>query len=110
MRRGVRLLQQDESRHIAYGVFFISRHLAGTPGLWDQFDETMNALLPLALGVISEMFAAYDGDAPFGLKEEEFVEFALSQYGKRFERIEKARGRTLEELYSLTQAALDAEE
>jgi ribonucleoside-diphosphate reductase beta chain len=110
LRRGVRLLQQDESRHIAYGVFFISRHLAGTPDLWTEFDETMNALLPLALGVIAEMFAAYDGDAPFGLKEDDFVEYALRQYGKRFERIEKARGRTLEEIYGLTQAALDSEE
>lgn len=109
MRKGIRLLQQDESRHIAYGVFFISRHLAGTPDLWPQFDETMNGLLPLALGVIAEMFAAYDGDAPFGLKEDDFVEFALSQYGRRFERIEKARGRTLEEIYGLTQTALDSE-
>jgi ribonucleoside-diphosphate reductase beta chain len=110
MRRGIRLLQQDESRHIAYGVFFISRHLAGTPDLWTKFDETMNALLPLALGVIAEMFAAYDGDAPFGLKEDDFVDFALAQYGRRYERIEKARGRSLEEIYGLTQAALDSEE
>ena len=110
MRKGIRLLQQDESRHIAYGVFFISRHLAGTSDLWTQFDETMNALLPLALGVIAEMFAAYDGDAPFGLKEDDFVDYALGQYGRRIERIEKARGRTLEEIYGLTQAALDSEE
>ena len=110
MRNGIRLLKQDESRHIAYGVFFISRHLAGTPGLWAQFDETMNALLPLALGVIDEMFDVYGGDAPFGLEQETFVEYALSQYGKRLERIEKARGRTLEEIYGLTQAALDSED
>ena len=110
MRNGIRLLKQDESRHIAYGVFFISRHLAGTPGLWAQFDETMNALLPLALGVIDEMFDAYGGDAPFGLEQETFVEYALSQYGKRLERIERARGRTLEEIYGLTQAALDSED
>jgi ribonucleoside-diphosphate reductase beta chain len=70
----------------------------------------MNALLPLALGVIAEMFAAYDGDAPFGLKEDDFVDFALAQYGRRYERIEKARGRSLEEIYGLTQAALDSEE
>lgn len=107
--RGIRLLKQDESRHIAYGVFFISRHLANAPELWAVFDETMNALLPFALGVIGEMFDAYDV-TPFGLQESDFVDYALSQYGKRYERIEKARGRTLEEIYGLTQAALDSEE
>jgi ribonucleoside-diphosphate reductase beta chain len=107
--RGIRLLKQDESRHIAYGVFFISRHLANAPDLWAVFDETMNALLPYALGVIGEMFDAYE-TVPFGLEESEFVDYALSQYGKRYERIEKSRGRTLEELYGLTQAALDADE
>jgi ribonucleoside-diphosphate reductase beta chain len=107
---GIRLLKQDESRHIAYGVFFISRHLAGTPELWQQFDDTMNALLPLALGVIGEMFDAYGDDVPFGFQQDEFVEYALGQYARRYERIEKARGRTLEEVYGLTQAVLDSEE
>jgi ribonucleoside-diphosphate reductase beta chain len=107
--RGIRLLKQDESRHIAYGVFFISRHLAQAAELWPVFDDTMNHLLPLALGVIDEMFAAYE-DVPFGLEQTEFVEYALGQYGKRYERIEKAHGRTLEEIYGITQAALDADE
>ncbi len=107
--RGIRLLKQDESRHIAYGVFYISRLLARAPELWAVFDETMNTLLPFALGVIGEMFDAYEV-APFGLEQSEFVDYALSQYGKRYERIEKAHGRTLEEVYGLTQAALDAEE
>ena len=39
-----------------------------------------------------------------------FVEYALGQYGKRLERIETARGRTLEEIYGMTQAALDSED
>src|SRR5512139_2046962 len=91
--RGIRLLKQDESRHIAYGVFFISRHLANSPELWSVFDDTINALLPFALGVIDEMFAAYE-IPPFGLQQSDFIEYALSQYGKRYERIEKARGRS----------------
>src|SRR5512139_3309186 len=78
--RGIRLLKQDESRHIAYGVFFISRHLANAPELWRVFDDTMNSLLPFALGVIGEMFDAYE-TVPFGLEESEFVDYALAQYG-----------------------------
>jgi ribonucleoside-diphosphate reductase beta chain len=88
---GIRLLKQDESRHIAYGVYSVSRHLAADPALWAVFDETMNGLLPSALGVIADMFAAYEV-APFGLVEDDFINFALGQFGKHYERIEKARG------------------
>lgn len=107
--KGIRLLKQDESRHIAYGVFFISRHLADDPALWGVFDATMNALLPSALGVIGEMFAAYE-EVPFGFEEADFVDYALDQFGKRYERIEKARGGDLEAVYAITQAALDHDE
>ena len=33
--RGVRLLKQDESRHIAYGIFLITRLMAEDGSLWD---------------------------------------------------------------------------
>lgn len=107
--KGIRLLKQDESRHIAYGVYFISRHLAADPDLWPVFDETMNSLLPHALGVVTDMFAAYE-TVPFGLVEEDFINYALGQFGRRYERIEKARGASAEELNRITQTALDEEE
>jgi ribonucleoside-diphosphate reductase beta chain len=105
---GIRLLKQDESRHIAYGVYFISRHLAADPALWAVFDETMNGLLPSALGVIADMFAAYEV-VPFGLVEDDFVNYALGQFGKRYERIEKARGASFDEVDRITLTALEAE-
>ncbi|MCX7706682.1 MAG: R2-like ligand-binding oxidase [Anaerolineae bacterium] len=106
--KGIRLLKQDESRHIAYGVYFISRHLATDPELWPVFDETMNSLLPFALGVVTDMFAAYDV-VPFGLVEDDFVNYALGQFGRRYERIEKARGASAEDLHRIAQIALDEE-
>ena len=48
--KGIRLLKQDESRHIAYGVYYISRLLAAHGELWPVFDETMNTLLPSCAG------------------------------------------------------------
>ena len=106
--RGIRLLKQDESRHIAYGVFLISRLVAEEPHLWDVAEEAMNELLPAALGVVGDIFAAYDA-MPFGLVEGDFVDFALEQFNKRIARIERARGATLEQVYRAAQRALDEE-
>jgi len=97
LRKGVALLKQDESRHIAYGVYLLSRLVAEHPESWDMLDSQMNALLPFAIGVIGDAFASYE-IVPFGLVEDDFVNYAMSQFTKRFERLEKARGATLDEI------------
>jgi ribonucleoside-diphosphate reductase beta chain len=97
LRRGISLLKQDESRHIAYGVYLLSRLVAEHPDEWDTLDTQMNSLLPFAIGVIGDAFAAYDV-VPFGLVEDDFVNYAMSQFTKRFARLEKARGASLDEI------------
>jgi ribonucleoside-diphosphate reductase beta chain len=109
VRQGIRLLQQDESRHIAYGIFLLSRLVATDDGLWDVLEETMNELLPPALGVVGDAFAAYEV-MPFGLEESVFTDYALNQFQKRVERLEKARGASLEEIYRVTQRAIDEDD
>jgi ribonucleoside-diphosphate reductase beta chain len=106
VRQGVRLLKQDESRHIAYGIFLISRLIAADDSLWAVVEETMNELLIPGLGVIGDAFACYD-PIPFGLKEAEFVDYAMAQFQKRIERVERARGATLDEIYRVTQTVID---
>ena len=106
LRKGIALLKQDESRHIAYGVYLLSRLIAENPADWDVLDSQMNFLLPLAIGVIGDAFAAYEV-VPFGLVEDDFVSYAMSQFTRRFERLEKARGAGLEVIHDL---ALDNEE
>ncbi|MEO8198803.1 MAG: R2-like ligand-binding oxidase [Thermoanaerobaculia bacterium] len=87
---GVRLLRQDESRHIAYGVHLLSRLVAaGGPEVWRAVEEQMEALLPPALGVVQEMFSPYD-PIPFGVDPEQFLGFAMTQFQYRFSRIERA--------------------
>lgn len=86
LRTGVGLLQRDESRHIAYGVHLITRLVEGSPSMYRAFQARMDALLPTATEVISEMFAAYD-PMPFGLLEEDFLQYAMDQFGKRVRRI-----------------------
>jgi ribonucleoside-diphosphate reductase beta chain len=97
LRKGISLLKQDESRHIAYGVYLLSRLVAEQPDGWDTLESQMNALLPSAIGVIGDAFACYEV-VPFGLVEDDFVDYAMSQFTKRFERLEKARGATLDEI------------
>ncbi|MDX1378864.1 MAG: R2-like ligand-binding oxidase, partial [Anaerolineales bacterium] len=97
LRKGISLLKQDESRHIAYGIYLLSRLIAEHPDEWETLETQMNSLLPSAIGVIGDAFAAYDL-VPFGLMEDDFVNYAMGQFTKRFERLEKARGVTLEEV------------
>ena len=105
-RRGIEMLKQDESRHIAYGIFLLSRLIAADDSLWTVVEETMNALLIPALGIIGETFSVYN-PAPFGFDEHVFIDYALGQFQKRIERVEKARGMSLAELEKLTEEVID---
>jgi ribonucleoside-diphosphate reductase beta chain len=105
LRKGIGLLKQDESRHIAYGVYLLARLVAVHPHEWDTLEAQMNALLGPALGVVGDAFARFEAP-PFGLVLDDFVEFATSQFKHRYERLEKARGASLAEV---NQAANEAE-
>lgn len=107
MRKGITLLKQDESRHIAYGIFLISRLLAADGSLWPALEETMNGLLIPAVGVVSDIFSCYDPFPFEDLDEGEFASYAMDQFQKRFERLERARGSTLEEVYRITGRTID---
>ena len=109
LRSGISLLKQDESRHIAYGVYLLSRLVAGHPDLWETLETQMNSLLPFAIGVIGDAFSAYEV-VPFGLVEDDFINYAMAQFSKRFERLEKARGQSLDEINRTTKQIIEAED
>ncbi len=107
LRKGISLLKQDESRHIAYGIYLLSRLVAEHPHLWDELQTQMNSLLPAAIGVIGDAFSAYEV-VPFGLVEDDFIQYAMTQFSKRAERLEKARGASLEEINRVTQSVIES--
>ncbi len=109
LRKGISLLKQDESRHIAYGIYLLSRLVAEHPDLWDELQTQMNALLPSAIGVIGDAFAAYEV-VPFGLVEDDFIQYAMTQFSKRAERLEKARGASLDEINRVTQSVIERDD
>lgn len=109
LRHGIRLLKQDESRHIAYGVYLLSRLVAVDGELWSDLEEYMNTLLVPAVGVIGDAFAQYD-PVPFDLVEDDFVEYAMDQFSKRFARLEKARGASLDEIERITHTIIERDD
>lgn len=109
LREGIFRLKQDESRHIAYGVYLISRLVAADPALWRIAEQTLDELLPLAMGVINDIFGRYD-PVPFGLSLNDFALFALGQFHKRRGRLEHARTASLAELNALTERVIDGDD
>ncbi len=107
--KAIKLLKQDEARHIAYGIYLLSRLIAEDGKLWRVLEARMNKLLMPALGIIGEAFAAYD-PVPFGLKHSEFVEYATQQFTHRIERVERARGASLDEVAHATNEVIVAED
>ena len=107
--RGITLLKQDESRHIAYGIYLISRLIAEDDELWTVAETSMNLLLAPALGIIEEIFALYD-PVPFGLKVEEFIAFATAQFQKRYLRLMQARSASREAIEAMHNAVIDSDD
>lgn len=102
MQGVVAKLKSDESRHLAYGVFLLSRLVAehGDP-VWEVIQETMASLLDPAIGIIREVFDDYDErQVPFGLECDAFIGIASSQFQRRFQRLERARSQSLEQIYA----------
>lgn len=105
--KGIDLLKQDEARHIAYGIFLISRLISEDDSLWQIAENTMNTLLMPALGIITEAFECYD-PVPFNMQVEDFSNYALMQFQKRYDRISKARGSSIDDVYRVTHQAIES--
>jgi ribonucleoside-diphosphate reductase beta chain len=113
MRYAMQKFKQDESRHIAYGVYLLSRLVAehGDP-VWEAIESRMGELFIPAIGVVNELFdiTAARGPIPFNLEQDEFVNFAVSQFQKRIARVERARGLSLAEVLGEESLQLEREE
>jgi len=100
-------LKQDESRHLAFGVYLLSR-LTAEHGdeVWEAIEARMNHLLPFALGMITETLGSYE-ELPFGIAVDDFVTFATTQFQKRYERVSKSREQTVAEVMGIREAAAE---
>ncbi len=91
-------LKQDESRHIAYGIYLISRLVSENGDeVWDAFQEHMNMLLVPSMKLVEETYGKHDV-IPFGVDLNDLMNYAMGQFQKRLKRIEKARNQSLAEI------------
>ena len=97
-------LQRDESRHIAYGVYLLQR-LIIEHDVWDVIQKRMEFLLPVAIGVVNELINQVD-ELPFGLDKEEMTQYAMKQFDIRMSLLERARGKSVKDLSSLSEETM----
>jgi len=86
--QGIQLIKRDESRHIAYGVFLISRLVTAHPELWDVVDKRMH-----------DLFSAIARNQEENGTPEVVRNYARQQFEKRLARISRARDLSLEQVY-----------
>lgn len=99
MLKMVEYLQRDEARHIGYGTYLLSRLISEHDHIWDVINKRMELLLPPAIGVVHEVFGDAD-PVPFGLDKEDFINYAMRQFQTRMDVLERARGKSLDEIYT----------
>ncbi|PWT71800.1 MAG: R2-like ligand-binding oxidase [Chloroflexi bacterium] len=85
--QGIQLIKRDESRHIAYGVYLISRLVSQDPSLWPGVEELMQS----QFAVIES--SQVENEAPESIRL-----YTRQQFEKRLGRIAKARGQSLEQI------------
>jgi ribonucleoside-diphosphate reductase beta chain len=99
MQEFIGLVQRDESRHVAYGVFLLSRLVAEHgDSVWSVIENRMDELLPLVLNHIQATLSVYEDPLPFGVTVDQFLEIGSAQFEKRLQRIERARTQSVEEV------------
>lgn len=98
MQELVRRIGDDERRHMAWGTFTCRRHVAADDANWSVFETRMNELIPMALQLTQDGFNLFEDPKPFGLKDEEFLQYATDKGMRRFGTISSARGRPLGEI------------
>src|SRR3989442_13048950 len=89
-REGVKHAQAAEDRHMAYGLFLLSRLVAESPDVWSAVSRRMEGLSPLTLGIVSEFFEAYD-PTPAALSLDDTLQDAIARFSNRCAALAVAR-------------------
>lgn len=91
LRGAVDLLRRSEERHVAFGMYFLTRLVREHPDVWAAVEARMQELLPIAVRVIPEALAPHDPSDALGLDVDALLDDALLQFRKRLARLERAR-------------------
>ncbi len=89
LRQGITLIKQDESRHVAFGIYMLQRLLADQPSLVEVFEAEMHRLKPRALQGIEQVFAPVSKPYPFDLDPEKYLELGERYFEARIDAVKR---------------------
>jgi ribonucleoside-diphosphate reductase beta chain len=90
----------DESRHIAYGTYLISRLVAEHgEAMYDTFMSILNELTPLAMGVVQYGAERYGTSSILNIDPAIYMEYASRMLNLRMSVIERARKMSPKQIY-----------
>lgn len=81
--KGVRHIQIDESRHIAFGTYLAQRLIRDHPELKELFTAEMQRLYEPALQDAKALFEFYEEPMPFGLDRDKLIKLARDLHRRR---------------------------
>jgi ribonucleoside-diphosphate reductase beta chain len=96
MSHGVQMVQRDESRHIAFGVYFLSRLVVQYRNrAYKCFLHRMGALKPMVEQSTQQLMRLVGGTKVFDIGITELTRFSQQQFHNRAQKIIRARTQTL---------------
>jgi ribonucleoside-diphosphate reductase beta chain len=87
LRTGLRNIQKDESRHIAFGTYLARRLIRDHPDLRDAFIEDMEQFRQPCMDASAALYGQYDEPFPFGLDPEKTVAFSVTLFRRRLDSV-----------------------
>jgi ribonucleoside-diphosphate reductase beta chain len=85
-------------------------------------NRRIHLLMPYAMGVVQDLFAEMETPEsqqlaqelglegpPFGFDQNEFLTYAMKQFQTRMNVLERARGKSVEEIYGLNEETVGVE-
>lgn len=89
LREGLRNIQQDEARHVAFGTYFAQRLILEKPHLAEVFEKEMESIHEEAVTSSDRFMGKYGENVPFGLDLSHFKSFAETLYQRRIRTVLK---------------------
>jgi ribonucleoside-diphosphate reductase beta chain len=97
--QGIELVHRDESRHITFGLYFLSRLIvAHQKRAYRTFLDTMSELKSLREQSVRELMGVLGEPNPFGIQAGELAEYSQRQFATRTQKIVRARAQTMGDL------------
>jgi ribonucleoside-diphosphate reductase beta chain len=92
MQEIVKRIGDDERRHMAWGTFTCRRHVAADDANWAIVESRIQELIPAAIELVQYPMQKFD-PMPFGIQEEDMIQYAYGRGMRRIGTIESARGK-----------------